>query len=297
VGDTESSHAGDLHLPPGRVVEIPGRGALFLREVSGPRGAPVLLLAHGLAMTADLNWAMSLAALGRHFRVVAPDLRGHGRGIPIPSGDWFSIEECADDLAALADVLGVDRCIAVGYSMGGLVTQALWRRHRDLVEGLVLCATGTGPGTPLERLGLMGIAPLVSAARLLPPALRPRAEVVGEVLFGPAQRDGIGRWAWRELRRTGLDAVGLAAYAIGAFESAGWVGQIDVPAEVVVTRRDRVVPPTRQQQLAAAIPGAAVRLLDAGHGACLNEPELFSGVLLEACRSVAARIAMPAGRA
>lgn len=295
-GSTEDGaprNAGDFLLPPGREVKIPGRGSLFLREADGPRGAPVLLLAHGLAMTADLNWATSMAALGRHFRVVAPDLRGHGRGIPIPPAAWFSIEDCADDLADLAGVLGVERCIAVGYSMGGLIAQALWRRHRGLVGGLVLCATSTGPGTPLERLGLMGIAPLASAARFMPPALRPHAEVVGEVLLGPAYRNGTGRWAWQELRRTGLEAVALAACAVGAFDSTGWVGQIDVPTAVVVTRRDHVVPPARQQQFAAAIPGATVHPLDAGHGAYLNDPDLFPDVLLEACRSVAARIGNP----
>ena len=71
-----------------------------------PAAAPVMLL-HGVGMTADLNWGAAYADLCRHFRVVAPDLPGHGRGIrPWPT---FSIEECADHIVALADSLGIEQ--------------------------------------------------------------------------------------------------------------------------------------------------------------------------------------------
>src|SRR5207249_4259135 len=53
----------------------------------------------------------------------------------------FRLADCADDVAALADNLGVEQAIVVGYSLGGPVAQLTWRRHRDLVAGLVLCAT------------------------------------------------------------------------------------------------------------------------------------------------------------
>ena len=71
--------------------------------------------------------------------MVAPDLRGHGRGIR--SRRPFRLEDCADDLAALVEQLGCGPVVVVGYSMGGLVAQLLWRRHPDLVAGLVLCST------------------------------------------------------------------------------------------------------------------------------------------------------------
>ena len=50
------------------------------------------------------------------------------------------LEECADDVVALADELGIDTFIPVGFSMGSLVAQLVWRRHPDRTEGLVLCA-------------------------------------------------------------------------------------------------------------------------------------------------------------
>ena len=53
----------------------------------------------------------------------------------------FRLEDCADDVVALADELGVRSFIPVGYSMGGPIAQLVWKRHPSRVEGMVLCAT------------------------------------------------------------------------------------------------------------------------------------------------------------
>ena len=89
----------------------------------GPLGAQTLMLIHGVTFTAELKWAKVFAPLARHFRVVAADLRGHGDGIR--AGSRFRLEDCADDVAALAGVMGIGRFAAVGYSMGGMVAQLL----------------------------------------------------------------------------------------------------------------------------------------------------------------------------
>ena len=68
-------------LPPGAAMLLPGRGTTFVRTVTGPVGAPTVVLLHGWTATADLNWFTCYEALGEHFRVVALDHRGHGRGI------------------------------------------------------------------------------------------------------------------------------------------------------------------------------------------------------------------------
>src|SRR5438445_3965118 len=167
-------------LPPGRAVELPGRGRTFVREVAGPAGAPTVVLLHGLGASADLNWFPSYSGLGRQFHVVAIDQRGHGRGIRV--GARFRLEDCADDVAALAEALGIERVIPVGYSMGGPVAQLLWRRHPDLVSGLVLCATARSFAStrPVERLFFSSLFGLGMAAKATPPVVRRR--VAGTVL-------------------------------------------------------------------------------------------------------------------
>ena len=138
-------------LPAGRFVELPERGRTFVRECGEPEGAPVVVLLHGWTATAALNWYPSFAPLANNFRVIALDHRGHGRGLR--SRASFRLEDCADDVAALLGAVGVERCIAVGYSMGGSIAQLLWQRHPNVVDGLVLCATvATFHGTPREVL-------------------------------------------------------------------------------------------------------------------------------------------------
>ena len=135
---------GEATMPHTRLVELPGRGTTRVRESAGPDGAATLMLIHGAAVTAELNWGMVFAPLARHFHVVAADLRGHGDGIRVRSR--FRLEDCADDVAALAGVLDIGRFVAVGYSMGGMVAQLLYKRHASLLSGLVLCSTASDVG-------------------------------------------------------------------------------------------------------------------------------------------------------
>ena len=101
-------------------VDLPGRGTTAVWQCVGPPDAATLVLLHGVTMTAELCWFRVLERLGRQFRIVAPDLRGHGDGIPL-RGSRFRLEDSVDDIAALADVLDIKRFAAVGYSMGGMV--------------------------------------------------------------------------------------------------------------------------------------------------------------------------------
>src|SRR4051794_17908277 len=130
-------------LPLGRRIELPASGGTtFVRRVDGPPGAPTLLLLHGWVASAGLNWFQVFEPLRAHFNIVAPDLRGHARGLRTPK--VFRLADCADDCAATLEQLDTGPVIAVGYSMGGPVAQLMWRRHRDLIDGLVLCATSAG---------------------------------------------------------------------------------------------------------------------------------------------------------
>ncbi len=274
----------DPILPPGRPVELPGRGTTFVREVDGPRGAPTLVLLHGLGATAGLNWFQCFRPLGRCFRVVAMDVRGHGRGIV--GRRRFRLSDCADDVEALASALGIERFVAVGYSMGGPIAKLLWRRHRARVSGLVLCATARRFGSPLAQRVSRAAAPLVSAcARAVPTRARRRLANPAHAAWIPDP--AIRRWVRAELRGSDPAALIEAGWALWRFSSQGWVGEIDVPAAVVVTERDRLVPPARQQRLAAGIPGATVHPVAEGHFACARRPDLFVPALLDACRAVA----------
>src|SRR5260370_13295626 len=69
-------------MPAGRRLDLPGRGTIFVREASGPAGAPTVLLVHGLLASADLNSSLAVPGLAAHFPFLTPALRRHCRGIP-----------------------------------------------------------------------------------------------------------------------------------------------------------------------------------------------------------------------
>lgn len=278
---------GETAAPLTRLAGLPGRGVTRIWECAGPPGAETLMLIHGVTFTAELNWAKVLTPLARHFRVVAMDLRGHGDGISADTR--FRLEDCADDVAALAGVLGIGRFIAVGYSMGGMVAQLLYRRHAPLLSGLVLCATARNVlGSPAERLAALTLPTTVAALRWNP-LLRPMsAEILGMALIGPVDDPATARWARDQLRRTTLATAISAIQAACEFTSHTWIGQVGIPAAVVVTTRDRIVPVSRQLKLARAIPGASVHEVHADHAVCVTSPQVFSRVLLPACWSVQA---------
>jgi hypothetical protein len=99
----------------------------------------------------------------------------------------------------------------------------------------------------------------------------------------------------RELRRSDPASLAAAAGALGRFSSREWIGDVDVPTAVVLTLRDQAVPPHRQQKLADAIPNAQVFPVDGDHLVCAIGARRFVPVLVDACRSVAARAAQRRG--
>jgi 3-oxoadipate enol-lactonase len=275
-------------LPPARVIELAGRGQAWVYD-SGPAARPdqpVLLLLHGWTSTAALNWHRCFPALTPEYRVLALDLRGHGRGIR--SRLPFRLEDCADDAAALISTLGLGPVTAVGYSMGGPVAQLLWRRHPGVVDGLVLCATAARFSVRQELGGPLGTLSLGAsmALSLLPEIVRRQGMTLASRNW--AANRVIPAWAMEEWERNDPGALIQAGLALGRFDSTGWIGTVDVPTSLVVTALDSTVAPRRQWHLARAIPGAVAFPVQAGHRACVEQPRLFLPALMAACRAARA---------
>lgn len=270
--------------PAGRLIDLPGRGETYLIDTPAPYpGAPTVVLLHGLACTAALNWASTYSALSGVARVVAFDLRWHGQGI---DASEYALEDCADDVAAVLDELRISSAIVVGYSLGGSVAQLVAHRHPSRVEGLVLCSTaGYWQGHLGERL----FFPLWD--RYFAQATRPRAHAhVQHVRRGRVSgAAATASWASDEMRGISPWALGHAMSAVGNFDSSAWIGDLRVPTAVVVTARDKAIPTHRQHELAASIPGAVVHEAPGGHASVVLDAETWVPVFLDAVQDVAAR--------
>ena len=286
LGATVSEDPGGPPIPLGRRIELPGRGTTFVREVAGPPGAPTVLLLHGLAASAGLNWFQAFEPLSEHYRVLAIDHRGHGRGIK--SWRRFRLADCADDAAALLDVLGIDQAIVVGYSMGGPIAQLVWHRHPEKVAGLVLCATSNRfvPGVRERMVFVTGMSALAGSTRIgqlatkVPIAMWQR-QIPQAVRARP---DSFTRWAGAEMRRHDVRMVTEALAASSNFDSRKWLNPVDVPTTLVVTGKDHAVPPQEQLRLLLAIPHAQVHLHQEGHTWCAKPS--FGRAVHDACLSV-----------
>jgi pimeloyl-ACP methyl ester carboxylesterase len=268
------------------VVLVPDRGEMFVRD-SGPETARVgtVLLLHGWMFGGDLNWLSCYVPLqDAGYRVISVDHRGHGRGIR--SQDPFRLADCAEDCAALLRQIGVGPVVVVGYSMGGAIAQIFALRHPELTTGAVLSAT-TDQWRENRRMRVFW-----RTMRILEFALThsQRRFWVGVLRRnGQATSDEIMDWIISELERNDPRAIAEAGREMARFDSRPWVAGIEAPVAVIAPRRDQLVPPSFQRQLASDIPGARLFEVDGDHTVVGIHPDRYVPVLLDALGNVSER--------
>ncbi|MFC4125289.1 alpha/beta fold hydrolase [Nocardia rhizosphaerae] len=121
----------------------------------GPADGPVVLALHGLTGHGN-RWETLATEHLPHARVIAPDLRGHGRSSSLPPWDFETI---VADLAALVRAEAAGRVVVAGHSFGGAVGIHLARRHPELVRALVLLDPAIGIDPKLiEQIAVANLA-------------------------------------------------------------------------------------------------------------------------------------------
>jgi pimeloyl-ACP methyl ester carboxylesterase len=174
-------------LPTAHVGEV----ALFHTD-EGPREGPALLLVHGWTCDSH-DWCFQLEELTTRHRVIAVDLRGHGRSSTPSSG--YDPHTLAADLAALLTRLGVDPVVAVGHSLGGLVVAALAVEHPDTVRATVAVDPAYGVGA--ERAAHL---PALLAALGRPDGLETLTQVLAaSESTGSPESAGLRHWHRRRV--------------------------------------------------------------------------------------------------
>jgi pimeloyl-ACP methyl ester carboxylesterase len=249
---------------------------LHVREAG--TGLPVVLL-HAFPLSSAM-WLGQRNSLGERYRVITPDQRGFG-GSPL-GWDEPSLDQVADDVAAMLDSLGLDRAVLGGLSMGGYAAMAFLRRHRDRVRALVLADTKATADPPEAAANRERIAArlddeassAVLVQEVLPGLLgattgRVRPLVSGRVKgLVEAAPPAAAAWAQRAMaaRPDSLDTLRAT----------------DVPALVVWGEEDALASRADVEAMVAALPqGRLETLAGSGHLSAVEVPAEFDAVVGE----------------
>ncbi len=234
-----------------------------------------LLLVHGFPLDSRM-WDAQVAALARLVRVVAPDLRGSGGSDASPGP--YSMEQHADDLAALLDALDIRQAVVGGLSMGGYVAFAMWRRHPKRIRALVLADTRAEPDSPQGRANRD-----TTADRVRELGSAAHAEEMLRVALAPSSLDTprIRERAFRIMSAQPVEGiVGLLGGMRDRVDSRALLATITVPALVIVGREDALTPPPGARAMAEGIPDARlVEVPRAGHLSPLENPRAVNAAL------------------
>jgi 3-oxoadipate enol-lactonase len=199
-------------------------------------GMPVAFI-HGFPHNRTL-WAPQVSALVDRARCIAPDLRGFGES---SRHGPFSIDQFADDVAMLLRLLGIERPVVVGLSMGGYVAFALWRRHREMVRALVLADTRAGVDseeTRAKRIALMEVARTRGSGAVAD------GQIVGMIGKSTrAKRPALIDDVHRMLGSASVEGIcGALESMLGRADSIPTLPTIDVPTLVIVGAEDVLTP-------------------------------------------------------
>jgi 3-oxoadipate enol-lactonase len=248
-------------------------------------GVPALVLLHGFPFDRSM-WRGQAEALGKEFRVVAPDLRGLGETPPGDGG--VSIEGMAEDVAALLDELGLGRVALGGLSMGGYVAFEFFRKFPERVRALVLADTRPQADTEEGRRTREE-----NARRALKEGLAPIVESMLPKLLS-AETRGRGGEVLERVRAMMLGtspegaAAALRAMAVRR-DQTDLLPSVNVPTLILVGSEDSITPHADSEAMRAKIAGSRLVVVEgAGHLSNVEQPEQFDRALVEFLRGLPA---------
>lgn len=263
-------------------------------ETFGPEDAATVVFAHG--WTEQLSfWRPVISLLREHgLRLVAYDLRGHGRS-GRAAGDDYSLARYGDDLEAVLAAVAGDRQAALiaGHSLGAMSIAAWAERHdvRRRVRAAAMINTGLGDLVTGQLL-LGGLAArfsgpfvgrmLIGSRAPLPSFSSPLAHAaIRHAAFGPDATRGQVAFYERMLVECPPGVRAATGIAISDMDLWHAVAQITVPTVVIAGSGDRLTPPAHARRIAEALPQPAglVELERTGHMSPLERPAEIAGAL------------------
>ena len=245
-------------------------------ELTGPKGAPVVMLSHSLACSLVM-WQPQMAVLESAFRVLRFDTRGHGDSDAPPGA--YSLEQLAADAVGLLDALKIKTVHFVGLSMGGMIGQCLALDYSDRLKSLALCDTAA-------------IMPAETQ-----PVWQQRIDAAGETGMAGQVDETLERWFRPEFLQLNPPEVDMIRRQILATPPAGYIGcceairrlnylerlaAIGLPTLIMVGEEDPGTPVAASEAMHACISGSKLVILpEARHLSNIEQAEAFNTALMD----------------
>lgn len=273
-----------------KYLDLHGERVAYLDEGSGE----VVVLLHGIAGSSQ-TWRALIGPLSRNYRVIAPDMLGHGNSTK-PRSD-YSLGALSALVRDILDELGIAQATIVGHSLGGGIAMQLVYQHPEYVQRLVLIASG-GLGQDVGLLLRMASLP---GAELVLPVIAPRQLVApgdrlfswlrkvgveaarGEEMWGhySSLADGPTRRAFLRTLRSVVDHRGQAVSALNKLNS-----RTDFPVMAIWGERDNMIPVKHAYAAQEIRPDVRLEVLsDVGHFPHAERPTEVAALIDDFIRS------------
>ena len=258
-------------------MKIQANGITMHCVLEGPESAPVVTLSHSLATDLSMWDAQAEVLRTSGFRVLRYDTRGHG-GTEAPEGP-YTLEQLAEDVKALLQVLGIRQTHFLGLSMGGMIAQVFALNHPGMIRSLILCDTSSR--IPEEAL----------------PVWEERIQVAQTQGMAPHVEPTMERWFTASFRRKPLPVLDKIRRMILATPVKGYLGcsraimglnltkrleEIALPTLIVVGEEDPGTPVSASRAIHERIKGSELVILpSAAHLSNIEQEQAFNAAVLD----------------
>lgn len=250
-------------------------GIQIYYELHGPENAEVIVLSNGIFMS-TASWGYQVAEFKKHFRVLVYDCRGMWQS-DHPEGP-YSMEQHADDLAALLTALGIEKAHIGGISYGGEISMVFALKYPERTRSLIISSAVSQIDPMLQVMGASWLSALHNND----------ADTLFEVTFPAnfsepwiAANQGVMEPSRRKYHQMDLKAAEQLMLAFAKIDFTGELNKITAPTLVLVGELDILKSRKYAEIIAREIKGSEFVIIpQAGHAVCMEKPGVFNSAVL-----------------